>query len=341
MIKWLTLTEKRRKEIINNINFETGLSVTAIEKDWYVTLALHAVFQTPWANEIVFKGGTSLSKGWDLISRFSEDVDLAISPTALGMDPKNITTGTHIKKLRKANGTFMEGPFLEALTAQLRNMDITQEMLDIRIRQAKYSDEDPRIIELEFSSLFEVEDGYVKKKVDLEIGARSLREPFQLRSIRSIIDGALPAFDTGIPAFEVPTVTPDRTFLEKMFLLHEEFTKDVAKMRHYRMSRHLYDLYYVADSDFGKSALQDNDLFEIIRNHRALYNEHEHIDYPTIVLPKMIIVPPPAVIALWENDYTQMRVSMMAKEPPTFQQILERLSGIPALIEGSSDKANP
>jgi predicted nucleotidyltransferase component of viral defense system len=75
MLNWLNLSEQRRKEIINNISFRTGLAVAAIEKDWYVTLALHAVFQTQWATEIVFKGGTSLSKAWRLINRFSEDVD--------------------------------------------------------------------------------------------------------------------------------------------------------------------------------------------------------------------------------------------------------------------------
>lgn len=71
MVNWLTQAPKRRADIINSISFDTAFDPTAIEKDWYVTLALQAVFQTEWAGEIVFKGGTSLSKAWGLITRFS------------------------------------------------------------------------------------------------------------------------------------------------------------------------------------------------------------------------------------------------------------------------------
>ena len=328
MLNWLALSERRRADIINNINFRTGLAVPAIEKDWYVTLALYAVFQTQWANEIVFKGGTSLSKAWRLINRFSEDVDLAITPTVLGMDPHQITTSTHIRKLRKASGKFMESEFLPAFTQVIRELGVTQEMLEIKIRKPKYSDEDPRIIELEFSSLFPGTGGYLKTKVELEIGARSLREPFQQRPIQSILDETLPILGTGIPVFTVPSVTPDRTFLEKMFLLHEEFTKATEKILHYRMSRHLYDLYYIANHEFGRSALQNQELFDIIRNHRTLYNEHDHVDYSMIDISRMIILPPNAMLQHWDADYKQMRETMMAKDPPSFQEIIERLTGL-------------
>ena len=75
---WLTLSKERRIEILNQATEFTGLPSAAIEKDWWVTLALNASFSLPYSKNIVFKGGTSLSKGWNLIERFSEDIDLAI-----------------------------------------------------------------------------------------------------------------------------------------------------------------------------------------------------------------------------------------------------------------------
>lgn len=327
-MKWLTLTPERRKAIIDNINFKTGLAVVAIEKDFYVTAALKAVFQTPWADQIVFKGGTSLSKGWNLISRFSEDVDLAISPAALGMDPASITNGTQVTKLRKINGKFMEGPFLAALTEEVRGMGINEDMLGIRICPPKASDEDPRIIQLEFPTLYPTGKQYVKKTVDLEIGARSLREPFEQRRIISLVDEHMPEISTGLPVFNVPAVTPDRTFLEKMFLLHENFVNKPEKMRHFRMSRHLYDLYYVSQDDFGKSALQNTELFETIRNHRSLYYAYPQVTYADIDLQKLVIIPPSSVTGLWEKDYSEMRQNMMAKDPPDFATIVQHLATI-------------
>ena len=81
---WLTLSRERRIEILNQATELTGLPSVAIEKDWWVTLALNASFALPYSKNIVFKGGTSLSKGWNLIERFSEDIDLALDREFLG-----------------------------------------------------------------------------------------------------------------------------------------------------------------------------------------------------------------------------------------------------------------
>lgn len=224
----------------------------------------------------------------------------------------------------------MEGPFLERLTQQIRAMGVTEEMLEIAIRPPKYSDDDPRIIELSYPSLFT--SGYLKRKVELEIGARSLREPFSSKPIAAIIDQKLPQVNSGIAAFEVPTVNPDRTFLEKIFLLHEELTKAPEKIRHFRMSRHLYDLFYLADSDFGQSAIQNADLFETIRQHRQLYNEHDHVKYDGLLLSHLQFIPPATVLAHWEDDYQRMHTSMLGNNPPTFPQLMGRLDQLKAQV---------
>jgi hypothetical protein len=83
---WLTLPKKRRIEILNQATAVTGLPASAIEKDWWVTLCLNAAFSLQYSANNVFKGGTSLSKSWSLIDRFSEDIDLAIDRTFFGFD---------------------------------------------------------------------------------------------------------------------------------------------------------------------------------------------------------------------------------------------------------------
>jgi len=102
---WLTLSKDRRIKILNQTTELTGLPAVAIEKDWWVTLVLNAVFSLPYSENIVFKGGTSLSKGWGLIERFSEDIDLAIDRKFFGYEGD--ISKTQIKKLRKKSCEFI------------------------------------------------------------------------------------------------------------------------------------------------------------------------------------------------------------------------------------------
>lgn len=101
----MKLSEKRRIDILNQVNNQTGLPVQAIEKDWWVTVVLNAIFTSKYANHFVFKGGTSLSKACHLIERFSEDIDLAIDRNFIGFEGE--LTKTQIKKLRKVSGSFI------------------------------------------------------------------------------------------------------------------------------------------------------------------------------------------------------------------------------------------
>lgn len=85
MIAWLKLTNEQRKATLDQAEQNSGIPAKVIEKDWWVTLTLKALFEGPFAAHMTFKGGTSLSKGWDLIERFSEDIDIALAPEAFGM----------------------------------------------------------------------------------------------------------------------------------------------------------------------------------------------------------------------------------------------------------------
>ena len=101
MNKFLELSDSQRKNVYESIAYKVGLPAQVIEKDFWVTVILQAVFALPISRHFVFKGGTSLSKGWKLIERFSEDIDLAVNPVFIGASEGELTK-KQIKKLKKS-----------------------------------------------------------------------------------------------------------------------------------------------------------------------------------------------------------------------------------------------
>lgn len=106
MNRFLGLSDSQRKSVYESIADKVGLPAQVIEKDFWVTAILQTIFSLPIAEHLVFKGGTSLSKGWKLIERFSEDIDIAVNPVSLGV-PEGDLTKRQIKKLRKESSLFV------------------------------------------------------------------------------------------------------------------------------------------------------------------------------------------------------------------------------------------
>jgi hypothetical protein len=235
---WLSLSKERRIEILNQATELTGLPSVAIEKDWWVTLALKASFSLPCSRSIVFKGGTSLSKAWNLIERFSEDIDLAIDRRFFGFDGD--ISRTQIKNLRKQSCEFISTTFLTDLISVLTDWNAIEEC-KLFAQPVKDSDKDPQVIEIHYNSVIDT-SAYLPQRVLIEVSSRSLMEPIEERNISSILSENFSKQNFVNAPFAIPTVLPQRTFLEKIFLLHEEFSQDIEKIRVDRLSRHLYDL---------------------------------------------------------------------------------------------------
>jgi len=168
-------------------------------------------------------------------------------------------------------------------------------------------------------------DSYLSEKVLIEVGARSLREPSSNREIRTILSEVFPDQPFSGKPFYVPTVEPMRTFLEKAFLLHEEFLKPKEKIRHNRLSRHLYDLEKLMDTEHAKSALSDYDFYKSIVDHRMKFNAIRGIDYSMHEPSQINFIPPAAIIGQWESDYLAMRTSMIYGEAHDFKVLIQRL----------------
>ena len=322
MNKWQNIDRQRRINIIENISKETRLSFASIEKDWWVTMALRALFRCDCAEVMVFKGGTSLSKAWNLIERMSEDVDIAIDRRFFGFDGE--LNRSAITKLRKASCLYIGTSLKDQLTYHLEDMGIAGFMMNIP--ETKDTSADPQIIELKYETLFSEEEGtYIKDKVLIEIGSRSLIEPSQNVEIRSIIANSYPQSSFADLLTPIPTVIPQRTFLEKAFLLHEEFQKPAESIRVERMSRHLYDLERLMDTDFARNALDDISLYQSIVDHRSKLTAISGVDYSTHSPDTINFVPPDFVIERWRNDYSFMQANMIYGESLPFGKLIERI----------------
>jgi len=289
----------------------------AVEKDWWASAILMALTKTSWADFLQFKGGTSLSKSWGLINRFSEDIDLAISRSFFGLSDDTPQQRTNIR--RKAFH-FIE----KTLIDELNNALISIGIRDFEIKLVtENSSAMVATIELRYKSILETIIDYVSPVVKIEFSAMSLDEPYLEQEISTLIHSIYPDIDNEIKcAFK--SVLPERTFLEKIFLLHEEYQKN--KPRSTRMSRHLYDLEKIMDTPFAKSALENTDLYETIISHRKKFNNIQGIDYKTHYPTAIQICPPKNLINSWKDDYERLRESFIYDETKkTFEELIERM----------------
>jgi len=329
-INWLTLSKERRIEILNQATELTGLPSVAIEKDWWVTVALNASFSLPYSKNLVFKGGTSLSKGWNLIERFSEDIDLAINRNFFGFDDD--ISKTQIKNLRKRSCEFISTTFLADLSKTLTEWKVFDECKLIA-QPIKDSDKDPQVVEIHYNSVIDASE-YLPQRVLIEVSSRSLMEPIEERKINSIISENFLQQSFSTVPFAIPTVLPQRTFLEKIFLLHEEFSQDVEKIRIDRLSRHLYDLEKLMDTEHGIEALKNTDLYNNIVAHREKFNPLRGLDYANHIPSKISIFPPEGVMKDYERDYDAMTSFMIYGESLKFDHLMKRILELQMRING-------
>jgi len=320
MKKFLQLDENRRKAILNQVSNLTGLTPAAIEKDWWVTLALKAIFTLTFSHHIIFKGGTSLSKGWKLIERFSEDIDLAIDREFLGF--KGDLSRGEIRNLRKASCSFISGDFIGALDNRLKELEIGNYKLVIP--EFHESDVDPLAIELHYESVTETVE-YLPNRLLIETGARSLMEPTAQRPIQSFVGEYFADQDFSDSPELLSVVVPRKTFLEKAFLLHEEFQRPREKITMLRKSRHLYDLEKLMDTIHGKIALKNEDLYLLIVTHREKFFRLSGVDYLSHFPDEINFIPPTNLIPDLEKDYNTMRESMIYGDSLPFSELMDRI----------------
>lgn len=323
MIAWTQLTNEERQTILANIADDKGIVENAVEKDYWVSMVLRSIFSLPYSDALVFKGGTSLSKGWNLIERFSEDIDLAIDRKYLGFGEElNKSQRTN---LRKESKRFICSTLCHDIEAKLAELGVLQEC-KVVVPETSVSDLDPVVLFVEYNTILSQAVNYIPERVKIEISCRSLMEPYERIAMRSMIEDAYPDEEFAMPAVDVPTVVPGRTFLEKIFLLHEEFTRPGGCSRTERLTRHMYDIVKMMDRPFAIEAMNNRTLYDEIVAHRKAFTAWSGLDYNTHNPETISFVPPASIDSVLRADYDQMKYGFIYKDAPSYDYLMERLS---------------
>lgn len=325
-MKFTELTIEERRDIIRRVQAENGMDLQIIEKDWWVTAVLHALFSLPYAEHISFKGGTNLAKCWHLINRMSEDIDVAIDREFLGFS--GTLSKTQISdKLRRASCSFVREKLQYELAGQLEKDGIAKDCFKVNVNITPISTTDPEIIEVEYTPVFNA-NPYIRSKVIIEVSGRSMSEPVSIVGLRSYIDNVYTAAPFTEPDFDVRAVVPQRTFLEKLFLLHEEFSKPKDAVRTERMSRHMYDICQILETPVAEQALAEKELYLSVVEHRRTFIGLRGFDYSTLLPRTLDIIPPDSIIDSWRQDYKRMQETMIYGDSPSFDKMIETLKGL-------------
>ena len=336
MSKWIDFTIDERKAMIQAVSQAKQIDETSAEKDWWVTAVLYALFHTSIAEYLLFKGGTSLSKGWDIINRFSEDIDLALSRDFFLNVKKlacaNCTSNTQIHHLREKAQDFILGELKVELESILHNLGLGVNVLgdnDVKDengypRKVPH-DKDPSVIFVQYPSLYTGKTAYAIPTVKIEISVLSMEEPFELRRISSLVEQIFGSEDIDSDFVQtIRTVSPARTFLEKAFLLCEEYQKD--EPRTHRMTRHFYDLEKLMQTPYADMALKDVALYHEIVEHRRKFYHVGYVDYDRDLPSNIQIVPSDNLMSSYETDYNEMRINFIYGKALEFGELMDRMS---------------
>ena len=338
-MKFIDLSKEDQADILDRVSTELNIRQReVIEKDWWVTAVLRAMFSLPYSNHLSFKGGTSLSKCWHLIDRFSEDIDIAIDREYLGFS--GTLSKTQISdKLRRAACSFVRETMQQDLAEQLYNNGISKDKFKVNVDITPITTTDPEAININYDSVLSLSingmDGnqYILPKVKVEVSGRSMSEPVSEIALDSMIDQVYPKAPFAEPKFMVRAVLPERTFLEKVFLLHEEFAKPKDLIRVERMSRHMYDIGQMLKTPIAERAINDVDLYRQIVEHRRTFIGLRGFDYDTLYPATLNIIPPASAIKQWKADYENMRLHMIYGESVSFDELIDGLHGLQERIK--------
>ncbi len=329
---YFTLTTAQQRTILEQTAIKKALPKQAIEKDLWVTTILQIVFSLPCADNLVFKGGTSLSKVWVLINRFSEDIDLAIDRNVFELDGD--LTKKQVKKLRKASSIFVRDELYRQLVEAISETPL-KDLCQIEAQPDGEGDDtypEPRSIFIRYQSVFDDQLSYIPPIVKIEAGARSLLEPYDEAQLYSMVEEALPTISTTQTDVIVKTAIAEKTFLEKAFLLHELFSiNSVVDAR--RRSRHIYDLHMMMQQGIAEKAIQNDELWQTILHHRSTLTSMQGVDYDADIKKAIQLIPPSESLANWKKDYEEMSSAMIYGEKPVFAELIYSMNWLELLFK--------
>ncbi len=321
MDNFIKLSAEDQRVYYEQAQANMGLPPASIEKDFWVCWTLRELFNLPeWGDHFAFKGGTSLSKAWKLIERFSEDIDIVIDREFLGFGGPKLS-GNQRKKLVKQSAHWIDHDLRPALKERFQSLLPKSAEWSLLLADAQ-EDKDQQTLLFTYPGALKASVAYLRPVVKIELGARSDPEPRETTVLRPYIFEAFPDL-LGSGEFSVSTVVARRTFWEKAMLLHEETFRPANKPRTRPLARHYYDLWALIRKGVAADAIADEGLFERVANHRRIFFAHNWVDYSTLRPGSLRLLPAKDQVDGWRGDYAAMKDEMFFGEVPQFDDILD------------------
>lgn len=325
MIKFLNNNINEINEVILSTAKKLNLPEIIVEKDLWVSYILMYLFKySKFKNQFQFKGGTSLSKGYNIINRFSEDVDIILNPNAIDENLDNIATLDSKTKQNKYKNELIEKSisfYKEHLIPEMEQHFNNNIKHKIKVSL----DEDEIAIYVDYPSL--LNNNYIVNKVKIEISPLAGWEPNETKLLDSYIAMTYPnLFDES--KYFVKVTTPDRTFVEKIFILHREAKR--INWSNIRYSRHYYDVYKMY-KEYYKEDLStiDEKIYDKVRNFNESYYYQSWAKYHEAKKGSFRLIPNQNYLNSLKKDFTQMK-DMIYNEDKllSFDDIIEVIQKI-------------
>lgn len=337
MNRFLGFSSEEKREVFQAVSLSMGLRPDIVEKDFWVCFMLHHLFHDcKYKDAFVFKGGTSLSKAYHVIERFSEDIDIILDWRKIvskGEDPwddRSKTKQDQYNKLVNARAAkFYAHELVPCLNSELEELLGTGQWIDV-------DENDEMVVNFFYPQLFEVE--YLRDKVRLEIGPLAEWLPSHVIEIQSFVSEKYPKlFDRKMT--EVLTIDVERTFWEKLTILHKMANFPINKSLPPRYARHLYDVYCMANSSVKGQAFARKELLErdVTFKQKFYYAKSAH--YETATLKDISLIPADYIIDAVRQDYAAMK-NMIYGEYPEFDVIIDRLKKLEEEVHSLSYQEN-
>jgi Nucleotidyl transferase AbiEii toxin, Type IV TA system len=321
---------QERADIFAETADRKRLAEAIIEKDFWVCWILKQLFSIDaLSSRLLFKGGTSLSKVFHAINRFSEDIDLAVDYAALGFTGARDPRQEEMSKTKRAAvlaemmtecRRYIGGEFLDALRTRC------QEILGVERWSLEVSQQDPNVVQFRYPTASTNSLAYVGPQVVLELGTHAEFVPHDRFTIRSFAAEEFPEL-VGDGDVAVLALLAKRTFWEKATILHAEYYRPPEKLLPDRYSRHYYDVALLAQGPIRDEALADMALLPQVVRHKETFYPSGWARYDLARSGRLRLLPAKDRIAALERDYRNMGV-MIFGEPRPFVTIMETLAGL-------------
>lgn len=322
MEQFLKLKNQDKRDVFFVTAEQKKMSALILEKDFWVCFLLDVLFhQSIYKDHFVFKGGTSLSKGYKIIERFSEDIDLVLDWKLLGYEENTPWEERSNRKQEQFNEKANRSAILwinEKLRPELENL-VAGKVSDFRFT---IDSNDAQTLLFHYPSVFQESSANIQKVVRLEIGPLASMLPTEMIDITSYVEEALPQLFQGNSSL-IKLVKAVRTFWEKATILHKEAHR-LNNRTPIRYSRHYYDLYQMSKSEIKQRAFENCELLAQVVAFKQKFYRSNSAKYDLATLKQIRLLPNSKQLELLEEDYQQMQ-DMIFGEKVLFSEIMKRL----------------